>query len=267
MVAEVHSRSDSVLTSIADGVLLITINRPPANAIDAPTSRLLGHIFAAFRDDPSLRAAILTGGNSRFFSAGWDLKAAAQGEPPNADFGIGGFGGFMDLPALDKPVIAAVNGIAAGGGFEIALAADIIVCADTAKLALPGVAVGALPETASVLLPRRVPHHIAMELLLTGRWFTPEEAAAWGCCNVVVPAINLKEKAMEIGRAVVRGAPLVQAAVKQIARETQTMADRAALDLVRAHALPSIETLYTSTDFHEGTRAFVEKRSPVWKGV
>lgn len=255
-----------VVTDTHGQILVVTLNRPPANAIDAATSCELGQVFSRFRDDPALRVAILTGGTSRFFSAGWDLKAAARGESPSEGYGVGGFGGLVSLPHLNKPVIAAVNGIAAGGGFEMALAADMIVCADTARLALPGATVGALPEAAAVLLRRRIPHYIAMELLLTGRWFTPEEAHRWGCCNAVVPAGELAAKAMEMAEQLAKGAPLVQAAVKEIARETETMSAAEAMNRVKSRQLPAVSRLYDSADFKEGARAFNEKRAPRWTG-
>lgn len=132
-----ENRSDAVLTEVVGNVLTVTLSRPPANAIDATTSRRLGEVFASFRDNPDLRVAILTGAGPKFFCAGWDLKAASRGESAQSDFGEGGFGGLISLPNLNKPVIAAVNGIAAGGGLEIALAADMIVCAETARLASP----------------------------------------------------------------------------------------------------------------------------------
>jgi len=261
-----EGNSTPIVTQIMGTILIVTLNRPPANAIDAATSRDLGQIFSRFRDDPALRVAILTGGTSRFFSAGWDLKAAAGGESPSADFGVGGFGGLVSLPHLNKPVIAAVNGIAAGGGFEMALAADMIVCADTARLALPGATVGALPAAAAVMLRRRIPYFIAMELLLTGRWFTPAEAFGWGLCNAVVPGAELLAKAMEIAGQLVKGAPLVQAAVKEIARETEAMSEAEGLDRIQSHQLPTVTKLYGSADFKEGARAFSEKRPPRWTG-
>src|SRR5581483_7230484 len=118
-------------------VLEVTLDRPKANAIDAATSRIMGAEFARFRDDPDLRVAIVTGAGDKFFSAGWDLKGAAEGEPPDADYGVGGFGGLQQLPGLDKPVIAALNGMAVGGGFELALSADLIVAAEHVRFALP----------------------------------------------------------------------------------------------------------------------------------
>jgi len=258
--------SNLIVTETIGAVLIVTLNRPPANAIDARSSRELGRVFSSFRDNPELRVAILTGGSSRFFSAGWDLKAAAKGETPSDDFGVGGFGGLVSLPNLNKPVIAAVNGIAAGGGFEMALAADMIVCADTARMALPGATVGALPEAAAVLLRRRIPYFIAMELLLTGRWFTPVEAHGWGCCNAVVPGGELMPKAMEMADQLVKGAPLVQAAVKEIARETESMSGTEGLNRVHAREFPTVSKLYASADFKEGARAFSEKRPPRWTG-
>jgi crotonobetainyl-CoA hydratase len=130
--------SDAPYTTARNGgVLEVTLTRGKANAIDAATSRQLGETFAAFRDDPSMRVAIVASANPRFFSAGWDLKTAAAGEPPDADYGVGGFGGLQALPNFDKPVIAAVNGMCVGGGFEIALSADLIVAADDARFSLP----------------------------------------------------------------------------------------------------------------------------------
>lgn len=151
-------------------ILEITLDRPKANAIDAKTSFAMGEAFIAFRDDPELRVAIITGAGERFFSAGWDLKAAAEGEAPDADFGPGGFAGLTELFNLDKPVIAAVNGYAFGGGFELALAADMIVCAQHASFSVPEAKLGIVPDSGGMLrLPKLLPPAIAMEMMMTGR--------------------------------------------------------------------------------------------------
>ena len=149
-------------------VLEVILDRPKANAIDGAASRRMGELFAGFRDDPELRVAVITGAGERFFSAGWDLKGAAEGEPPDTDYGAGGFGGLQELPGLDKPVIAAVNGMAVGGGLELAISCDLILAAEHARFALPEINVGVLADAASIKLHRRIPFHVSMDLLLTG---------------------------------------------------------------------------------------------------
>src|SRR5687768_13943129 len=161
--------SEPIIVETRGAVMEVTIDRPKANAIDAATSRIMGDVFATFRDDPELRCAILTAAGEKFFCPGWDLKAAAAGESPDSDYGVGGFGGLQQLPGLDKPVIAAVNGLAFGGGFEIALSADLILAAEHATFALPEINSGTLADAATIKLPRRMPYHVAMELLFTGR--------------------------------------------------------------------------------------------------
>src|SRR5919204_6459864 len=193
-------------------VLEVLLDRPPANAIDAPTSQMMGECFASFRDDPDLRVAIVTGGGEKFFSAGWDLKEAAQGTRPDTDYGVGGFGGLQQLPNLNKPIIAAVNGIAVGGGFELALSADLILASDRARFALPEINAGTLADAATIKLPRRIPHHVAMDMLLTGRWMEVQEALRWGLLKEVVPANQLMSRARELANLLAQGPPLVFAA-------------------------------------------------------
>lgn len=247
-------------------VLEVTLDRPKANAIDAATSRVMGEVFASYRDDPELRAAILTGGGDRFFCAGWDLKAAAEGEAPDSDYGIGGFGGLQELPDMNKPVIAAVNGIACGGGFELMISCDIIIASEDSTFALPEIRSGTIADAATVKLPRRIPYHVAMELLLTGRWMDAEEAKHWGLVNEIVPKAQLMNRAREVAELLASGPPLVYAAIKEVDRETAHLPVQQAMDMITKRKLKTIQTLYSSEDQLEGARAFAEKRDPVWKG-
>jgi crotonobetainyl-CoA hydratase len=258
--------SDPIRVARSGAVLEVTIDRPKANAIDAAASRRMGEIFSAFRDDPELRCAILTGAGERFFCAGWDLKAAAEGEAPDADFGVGGFGGLQELPDLGKPVIAAVNGMAVGGGFEIALAADLILAAEHARFALPEIKVGVLADAATVKLHRRIPYHVAMDLLFTGRWMEAHEAQRWGLVSEILPRDRLPARAREIAILLADGPPLVFAAIKEVIRRTGHLPIPEALQRVASRELKSVDALYASEDLKEGARAFAEKRAPVWKG-
>jgi crotonobetainyl-CoA hydratase len=247
-------------------VLEVVLDRPKANAIDSATSRAMGEAFAGFRDDPDLRVAIVTGAGERFFSAGWDLKAAAAGETPDADFGVGGFGGLQELPGLNKPVIAAVGGMAVGGGFELALSADLILAAEHARFALPEIKAGQLADAATIKLPRRIPHHVAMELLLTGRSMDAGEASRWGLVNEVVAAGDLLARARELAGLLAAGPPLVFAAIKEVICASAHLPIQEAFDLITHKRLPAVRALYGSQDAREGARAFAEKRQPVWKG-
>ncbi len=256
----------NIRTNIHGAVLEVILDRPKANAIDSATSQELGKIFADFRDHPKLRVAIISGGGEKFFCAGWDLKAAAAGEDVTGDFGVGGFGGLQELPDLNKPIIAAVNGIACGGGFELMLSADIIISATHATFALPEINAGTLADAATIKLPRRVPYHIAMEMLLTGRWMDAEEAARWGLVNEIVAADELMQRAREVAKLLADGPPLVFAAIKETIREAETLPFQQSIDMVNAQALETVKTLYNSEDMHEGALAFAQKREPVWKG-
>ena len=176
-------KNENLLSERKGAVLQVTLDRPKANAIDVATSRAMGELFAQFRDDPTLRVAIITGAGEKFFCPGWDLKAAADGEAVDSDYGVGGFGGLQELPDLNKPIIAAINGICCGGGLEWALSADLIIAAEHATFALPEINSGTIADAATLKLPKRIPYHIAMEMLFTGRWMDAAEAHRWGLVN------------------------------------------------------------------------------------
>jgi crotonobetainyl-CoA hydratase len=255
-----------IQTQINGHVLEVTIDRPKANAIDLVTSRKMGEVFRDFRDNPELRVAILTAAGEKFFSAGWDLKAAATGDAVDGDYGVGGFGGLQELPHLNKPLICAVNGICCGGGLEMALSCDIILAAEHATFALPEIRSGTVADAASIKLPKRIPYHIAMEMLLTGRWINAPEAAKWGLVNHIYPRDQIMEKAREIAQLLASGPPLVYAAIKEVVRVAEDMNFQDALNRITKSQLKTVEQLYNSEDQLEGARAFSEKRDPVWKG-
>jgi crotonobetainyl-CoA hydratase len=258
--------SDVVTTRREGAIIEVTLDRPKANAIDLATSRLMGETFKEFRDDPALRVAIVRTAGDKFFSAGWDLKAAASGDAVDGDYGVGGFGGLQELRDLNKPVIAAVNGMAVGGGFELALSCDLIYASEHARFALPEIRAGTLADAATVKLPKRMPYHVAMDLLLTGRWMEATEAHRWGLVNEVHPADKLMDRVWEIARLIESGPPLVFAAIKEVAREAESMGFQEAMNWITKRKFRTVDELYESEDNREGFRAFAEKRDPVWKG-
>ena len=258
--------SDPIKVTKNGHILEVIIDRPKANAIDLATSRIMGKIFRDFRDDPDLRVAILGAAGEKFFSAGWDLKAAAEGDAVDGDYGVGGFGGLQELPHLNKPVICAVNGICCGGGLEMALSCDMILAAEHASFALPEIRSGTVADAASIKLPKRIPYHIAMDMLLTGRWIDAEEAAGWGLVNQIHPADQLMDKARELAQLLASGPPLVYAAIKEVVRNAEDMKFQDALNKITKSQFATVEKLYNSEDQLEGARAFAEKRDPVWKG-
>jgi crotonobetainyl-CoA hydratase len=248
-------------------VLVVTLDRPKANAIDVPASQALYAAFDRLRREPGLRVGILTGAGERFFSAGWDLKAAAGGEGIAADHGPGGFAGLTEFFDIGKPVIAAVNGLALGGGFELVLAADLVVAAEHAEFALTEVTLGLVPDAGGLLrLPARLPRPIAVEWLLTGRRIGAAEAARWGLVNRVVPAGDLMSAALDLAHAICASAPLSAAAALEIMRETEGTAVAEGYQRLRGGDLPAYQRMLDSDDAREGVRAFAERRPPRWTG-
>ena len=245
-------------------VFEMRLDRPKANAIDAATSQEMSRIITEFRDDPDMWVGILTG-TGRFFSAGWDISSGEDGSSgDDDDFGEGGFGGLTRNFTLNKPIIAAVNGFAAGGGFELALASDIIVASTEAKFMLSEVNIGLVADAGGLIrLPRRIPYGIAMEMLYTGRRMDAKEALDVGLiCRMVEPD-KLMTAAREIADNITTSAPLAVRGVKSVLRDTDGLDVEAAFKAQdknpdRTHAVES-------EDAEEGSRAFIEKRAPQWK--
>jgi crotonobetainyl-CoA hydratase len=260
-------RTEGPIKTRREGAILeVTLDVPKANAISLRTSRMMGLVFRDFRDDDSLRVCIIRAAGEKFFCPGWDLKAAAEGDAVDGDYGVGGFAGLQELPNLNKPVIAAVQGICCGGGLEFALSADLILCSTTASFALPEIRSGTVADAASIKLPKRIPYHVAMDLLLTGRWFDAEEAFRWGLIKEVCAPEELMAKTWALARLLESGPPLVYAAIKEVVREAEAMRFQDALNRVTKRQMSTVDRLYSSEDQLEGARAFAEKRDPVWKG-
>ena len=184
----------------------------------------------------------------------------------DGDYGLGGFGGMQELPRLNKPIICAINGICCGGGLEIALSTDIILAAEHATFALPEIRSGTVADAASIKLPKRIPYHIAMEMLLTGRWLDAPEANKWGLVNHVYPSDQLMDRARDMAQLLASGPPLVMAAIKEVVRDAEDSKFQDALNRVTTRQLQTVDTLYGSEDMMEGFNAFAEKRDPVWRG-
>ena len=253
--------SEFVNTRCEDHILIVEINRPDKmNALHPPANRDLGAVFDAFANDPELWVAIITGAGERAFSAGNDLRYQAEGGDM---FAVpSGFGGLTNRYDLFKPVIAAVNGVAMGGGFEIALACDLIIAADTARFALPEPKVG-LAALAGGLhrLPRQIGLKRAMGMILTGRHVMAEEGMQLGFVNQVVSPEALMPTARHWADMIVACSPSSIRTSKEVVMKGLDTADFEA-----AFSMPyeAIGRMLKGPDFIEGPRAFAEKRPPVW---
>jgi enoyl-CoA hydratase len=252
--------SDEVIVERDGGVLALTLNRPQVrNAINEAAAQAVAAAMAELDGSPELSVAVLTGAG-RTFCAGMDLKAFLAGERPSVPGR--GFAGLVENPPA-KPVIAAVEGAAVAGGFEIALACDLIVAAEDARFGLPEVrrglvaAGGGLPR-----LPRHVPYHLAVEWALTGDYLSAAAAQAAGLVSRVTPPGEALDQAIELARHIARNGPLAVTATKRILAESQDWPMTEAFDRQRQIT----EHVRASADAREGARAFVEKRAPRWQG-
>ena len=258
--------SETVHTRVNGHIIEVTLDNPKANAIGAKVSRKLSEAFVRFRDDPELRVAIFTGAGDKFFCTGWDLNEGAE-ENPDFDFGAGGFGGFSRMFDLKKPIIAAVNGYCVAGGFELALAADILVASENAVFFLSEVNVGLTTGSASVpRLLTRLPRGIALELLFTGRKMDAKEAYDLHMVNRLTPQGKVMDAAREIAEQIAAAAPLSVQAEKEMINLVGHLSVEEAGRYEHHGMLPTKTKVKYSEDGKEGARAFLEKRKPVWKG-
>lgn len=252
------------LTETDGHVLRVTLNRPEVlNALHRPANLELQDVWNRFEADGDLWIAVLTGAGDRAFSAGNDLKYQADGN--DTTIPVSGFGG-ITARRMTKPVIAAVNGLALGGGFEIALTCDIILASENAAFGLPEPRVG-LAATAGGLirLPQVLPRNVANELALTASRMPAEKAHSYGLVSRVVPRADLDEAAMEMAREILKGSPLALRAAKDLLRRSAEGTDFETL-YASQKTLPGVRALYDSEDRIEGPRAFAEKRAPQWTG-
>ena len=266
--------TDAVSVTTFDKVIEITIDRPPANAINTEVSNAIYQALTMLQDSDDFQVGIITGSGGYIFSAGWDLKEIAAVEnnedAVNEAFKCpGGFAGLTEFWDLKKPIICAVNGLAVGGGFEIALASDMVIAADHVEFFLPEMQRGFLPDVGGIqYLPRRFPYNVAMDLLYTGRRMSVEEAKHWGFVSRICATDELMEVTRETAIHIAKGAPLALQALKEVVPGIQNLPINQAFAATKPgnDNFPVYQKMLMSEDFMEGPRAFAEKREPRWKG-
>jgi enoyl-CoA hydratase len=252
--------SDEVLTEVSDGVAVITINRPEArNAVNGAVARGIAKAVEELDASKDAQVLILTGAGGTF-SAGMDLKGFLAGDSPS--FADRGFGGIVERPPA-KPIIAAVEGYALAGGFELVLACDLVVASEAAKFGLPEVRRSLVAGAGGLLrLPKRIPYHLAMEIALTGEHYPAARLHQAGLVNHLVPAGEALAAARELAARIGLGGPLALTATKRVIAES---GDWSSAEAFRRQA-EIITPVFTSADAREGALAFAEKRQPVWRG-
>lgn len=245
----------SVLVDIRDGVMILTLNRPEAaNALNAAVGQGLVDGLTRANDDADIRTVIVTGAGEKIFCAGMDLKAFAAGEDISA---VGK--GLAMLSSCRKPVIAAVNGQALAGGFEVMFKCDLVVAADHAKFGIPEVKRGLVAAGGGTRLPRRIPLQVALEMGLTGEPIIAARALELGLVNRVVPAAEVMPTALQLAALISANGPLAVQATKQLMWEEIGADDQ-------AHIGQVVGPVFASEDAKEGATAFAQKRAPQWKG-
>ncbi len=257
----------TVKYTVEGHVARVTIDRiERMNAVDEATADKMEEIWKRVECDPDIRVVVLTGSGDKAFCAGADMKATNNGKSGLAywaDARPGGFGGLTLRKSLHVPVIARVNGLAVGGGFELVLGCDIVVAAEHASFGLPEAKVGRMPvDGGMIMLPRLIPQKLAMGMLLTGNRISAAEALSYGLVNEVVDASGLDASVDRWVEQILECAPLSVKAIKECVKETSDLS----VDEAQAKRLPSLIAALESEDSEEGPRAFREKRKPEWQG-
>ncbi len=261
-----------------ESIFEIMLDKPPANAIDHQMSCDLYDAFKELNNDDSLRVGILSAStnNKNIFCGGWDLKAFAKGDGRDQeggfDLGPGGIGGLPEFWDMYKPVVAAVDGLCVGGGFEMVLGADLIIASENTEFWLPEMQRGFIPDGGGIQkLHHRIPYNVALDMILTGRRMSAQEAKHWGLVRDVVSKDNVRKKAYEVAQLIADGAPLVSKALKEFMRYNANLSPEMAHKnahkaWARMSNMAHYEKMLNSDDFNEGAVAFAEKRPPKFKG-